>query len=234
ELKIQLENAIKVEKLAHLIKGIRIGKAKQTNTQLEEWTASTVKLEPATKGREEPILMIGVVNNPLKKKKPPKIKSIKEMIFPPIRNSASSVDPILISLRKEIRERMIDVYTTLSRFSCEQVNPLREISILITVEEALHHSSEQITFLIVRSDSPNNMLLRRTTIAGLRMIPSTMHSVILYQSKARPRVIMSEYQDVKRYELVKRLKETPPEAPLQVSECFNPEEKIIINSRYPE
>ncbi|GJR17247.1 hypothetical protein Tco_0965774 [Tanacetum coccineum] len=43
------------------------------------------------------------------------------------------------------------------------------------------------------------MLLGRTTIAGLGMIPSMMHSIVLYQSDAGPRVIMSEYQDVRRY-----------------------------------
>ncbi|GKC89716.1 hypothetical protein Tco_1150365, partial [Tanacetum coccineum] len=95
---------------------------------------------------------------------------------------------------------MRDVYITLSGFSGEQVSPLREISLLITVGEAPHHRSEQITFLIVRFDSPNNMLLERTEIAGLGMIPSTMHSAVLYQSKDGPRVIMSEYQDVRRCE----------------------------------
>ncbi|GJZ63644.1 hypothetical protein Tco_0620065 [Tanacetum coccineum] len=45
---------------------------------------------------------------------------------------------------------------------------------------------------------------------------------------------MSEYQDVRRFELVKRLKKTSPEAPLYISECFNPAGKIIINSRYLE
>nr|GEZ38395.1 reverse transcriptase domain-containing protein [Tanacetum cinerariifolium] len=86
--------------------------------------------------------------------------SIEEIIFHPIRNKAPSIDPILISvqvhirhvrrvvldggaacdiiyehcslkLRKEIRERMKDVYTTLSEFSSEQVNPLGEVSLLI-------------------------------------------------------------------------------------------------------
>ncbi|GKC09998.1 hypothetical protein Tco_1001608 [Tanacetum coccineum] len=211
---------------------VRKGKAKKTDIQLGEWIASAGKEKPSTEGKEEPILMIGVVNNLLKSKEPPKIISIEEMIFSPIRNRAPSVDPILI--KKDIRERMRDVYTTLSGFSSEQVNPLGEISLLIIVGEAPHYRNEQITFLIVRSDSPNNMLLVRTTIVRLGMIPSTMHSVVLYQSEAGPRVIMSEYQDVRRCELVKRLKETPPEAPLQVSECFNPEEKIIINSRHPE
>ncbi|GJR39012.1 hypothetical protein Tco_1214696 [Tanacetum coccineum] len=41
-------------------------------------------------------------------------------------------------------------------------------------------------------------LLGRTTIIGLGMIPSTMHSAVLYQSEAGPRFIMSEYQDVRR------------------------------------
>ncbi|GKD38037.1 hypothetical protein Tco_1258244, partial [Tanacetum coccineum] len=199
ELKSQIEEAVRSGKLAHLIKGIRKGKAKQADAQLREWIALTVKAEQAMEGKEEPILMIGMVSDPLKKKEPPKIMSIEEMIFLPIRNSS----------KKKLEKKMRDVYTTLSGFSNEQVNPLREISLLIIVGEAPHH--------------------RR-----LGMIPSTMHSAVLYQSEAGPRVIMSEYQDVRRCELVKRLKETPLEAPLQVSECFNPKEKIIINSRCPE
>ncbi|GJZ38974.1 hypothetical protein Tco_0585537 [Tanacetum coccineum] len=188
ELKSHIEKTIKSGKLAYLIKGIRKGKAEQTDTQLEEWIAPTVKAKPATEGKEEPILVIGMVNNPLKRNEPPIIISIEEIIFPPIRNRAPS-------LGKEIREKMRDVYTTLSGFSGKQVNPLGEISLLIIVGEAPHHKNERITFLIVRFDSPNNMLIGRTATAGLGMIPSMMHSAVLYQSEARPMVIMSEYQD---------------------------------------
>ncbi|GJR06848.1 hypothetical protein Tco_0529832 [Tanacetum coccineum] len=247
KLKSQIEEAVKSGKLAHLIKGIRKAKAKQTDTQLGEWIAPTVKAEPTMKGKDEHIFMIGMVNNPLKRKEPPKIMSIEEMIFPPIRNRAPFVDHIIITIqvyerhvgrvlleggavcdiiykhfflnpRKEIREKMRDVYTTLSGFSDKQVNPLGEISLLVNVGEALHHMSDQITFLIVYSDSPNNMLFGRTAIAGLGMIPSTMHFAVPYQSEARPRAIMSEYQDIRRYELVKRLKETPLEAPLHAKQ----------------
>ncbi|GJY60289.1 hypothetical protein Tco_0460946 [Tanacetum coccineum] len=218
ELKSQIEEAVRSGKLAHLIKGIRKGKAKQADAQLREWIAPTIKAKQATKWKEEPILMIRMVNNPLKRKGPPKIMSIEEMIFSPIHNRAPFVDPILISVQvygrhvgrvlldggaacdkkyehcflkliKEIREKMRDIYTTLSRFSGEQVNPLGEISLLITVGEALYHKSEQITFLIVCSDSPNNMLFGRTAIAGLGMIPSMMHSAVLYQPEVRRWVI---------------------------------------------
>ncbi|GJX46530.1 hypothetical protein Tco_0271720 [Tanacetum coccineum] len=75
------------------------------------------------------------------------------------------------------------------------------------------------------------MLFGRTTIAELGMTPSTMHSAMLYQSKIGLRVIMSEYQNMRRYEQEKRLKESLLEAPFQLFECFNLEEKVIINQR---
>ncbi|GKF98575.1 hypothetical protein Tco_0297358, partial [Tanacetum coccineum] len=50
--------------------------------QLREWQALAVKAESVVEGKEEPILMIGVVNNPLKKKEPPRIMSVDEMRFP--------------------------------------------------------------------------------------------------------------------------------------------------------
>ncbi|GKA39040.1 hypothetical protein Tco_0731591 [Tanacetum coccineum] len=61
----------------------RKGKAKKTDIQLGEWIASAGKAKPSTEGKEEPILMIGVVNNLLKSKEPPKIMSIEEMIYHP-------------------------------------------------------------------------------------------------------------------------------------------------------
>ncbi|GJS81856.1 hypothetical protein Tco_0748397 [Tanacetum coccineum] len=74
----------------------------------------------------------------------------------------------------------------------------------------------------------------KTAIAELGMTPSTMHYAALYQSEEGPRVIMSEYQDIRRCEQVKRLKESLSEVPLEVSECVNLEEKIITNQKYPE
>nr|GEX21375.1 hypothetical protein [Tanacetum cinerariifolium] len=96
ELKSQTEEAVRLGKLAYLIKGIRKKKAKQADAQLREWIALTVKVKQAAKGKQEPILMIGMVNNPLKSKEPLKIMSIEEKVFSPIRNRAPFIDPILI------------------------------------------------------------------------------------------------------------------------------------------
>ncbi|GJR65821.1 reverse transcriptase domain-containing protein [Tanacetum coccineum] len=155
-----------------------------------------VKAKPVTEGKEEPILMIGVLNNPLKRKEPSRIMSLEEMIFPQIHNRAPSMDPILISilvygrqvgknlldrgvacdiiyencflkLRIEVIERRKDVYTILLRFFDEQVSPLGEISLKITVGKAPHHRSEHIMNLVVYFDSSQNMLFRRTAIVEL-------------------------------------------------------------------
>ncbi|GJR68986.1 hypothetical protein Tco_0015051 [Tanacetum coccineum] len=89
----------KVREVGPFDKGNQEGKAKKADAQLGEWITPTVKAEQATKGKEEPILKIGMVNNPLKRKEPPKIMIIKEMVFPPTRNRVPSVDVILISVQ---------------------------------------------------------------------------------------------------------------------------------------
>ncbi|GKC30029.1 hypothetical protein Tco_1037323 [Tanacetum coccineum] len=162
ELKNYIEEAIKLKKLAYLIKGNRKGRAKQADNPLGEWAAPTMKMKPVIDGKEESILMI--------------------------------------VLRKEVWESRKDTYTTLLGFSGEQVNSLGEISLQIT----------------------------------LGMIPSTMHFAVLYPSEIGPKFIMSEYQDIRRCEQIKRLKESFPEAPLMVSECVNLEEKVIVYQKYPE
>ncbi|GJS72576.1 hypothetical protein Tco_0705417 [Tanacetum coccineum] len=186
ELKIQIEEAVKSTKLAHLVKGIRKGKAQKKESQPEEWAPPTVKAEPITDGKEEPILMVGVVNNPLKRKEPPKIMSVEEMIFPSIRNRDPSVDPILIS---------VQVYG-------------RQVG-RVLLEELSLQNWESLPFY--------NALANPVA-----------------SQKQGPRVIMSEYRDIRRCEQVKRLKELLSEAPLEVFKCIYPEEKVIVNHRYPE
>ncbi|GKD39504.1 hypothetical protein Tco_1259711 [Tanacetum coccineum] len=225
ELKNQIEEAVKSRKLAHLVKGIRKRKAKHADTQLRGWVTLTVKAEPTTNEKEKPIPMIRIVNNPLKTT--PKNHEHRGNNISPNLKQNPSVDPILISVQvqgrqvgrvlldggpacdiiyehcflkfqKEIREKRKDVYTTLSGFFGMQVTPLGEISLQIIVREAPHHRNERITFLIVQSESPNNMLFGRTSITELGMIPSTMHFAVLYQSEIGPRVIMSENQDMSK------------------------------------
>nr|GEV38607.1 reverse transcriptase domain-containing protein [Tanacetum cinerariifolium] len=106
ELENQIEEVVKLGKLAHLIKGIRKGKAKQTNTQPGEWVAQAVKVEPAMQGKEEPILMIR--------------KTCGESPVGWRSSLRHNYKYCFLKLIKEIKERTRDVYTSLSGFSGEQ------------------------------------------------------------------------------------------------------------------
>ncbi|GJY82202.1 hypothetical protein Tco_0494953 [Tanacetum coccineum] len=119
EVKSQIEEALKSRKLAHLVKGIRKGKAKLTDTQLGERLTPAIKMKPVAVRKEEPILMVG---------------------------------------------------------NC---------------------------YCRIGSDTLNNALS------------------VLCQSEVGPRVIMFEYQDIRRCEQVKRLKESLSEVPLEVSNVNN-------------
>ncbi|GJV43226.1 hypothetical protein Tco_1427762 [Tanacetum coccineum] len=68
ELKSQIEESVKSGKLSHLVKRNKKGKAKQMDAQLGDCATPVVEAEPIMEGKEDPILMVGVVKNPLKGK----------------------------------------------------------------------------------------------------------------------------------------------------------------------
>nr|GEU81641.1 hypothetical protein [Tanacetum cinerariifolium] len=69
ELKNKTKEAVKSRKWAYLIKGIKKGRAKQADNQLEEWTAPAMNADLLVEGKEETIFMIRVTNNPIQRKK---------------------------------------------------------------------------------------------------------------------------------------------------------------------
>ncbi|GJW93738.1 hypothetical protein Tco_0173410 [Tanacetum coccineum] len=52
------------------------------------WTTPSVKAELVVDGKKDPILMIEVINNPLKRKEPLRIMSVEEMISPHSKHSS--------------------------------------------------------------------------------------------------------------------------------------------------
>ncbi|GJT47193.1 hypothetical protein Tco_0955908 [Tanacetum coccineum] len=157
--------------------------------------------------------------------------SVEEIIFPPIRNRTPSVDPILISVqvyRRQVGRVLLD-----GGAACDIIYEHCFLMLRNEVRERRKDIYTTLSGFFVQSDSSQNILFGRTAIAELEMIPSTMHFAVLYSSKIGPIVIMSEYQDIRRREQIKGLKESLP-ASLMVSECVTPEEKVMVNQKHPE
>ncbi|GJV73425.1 reverse transcriptase domain-containing protein [Tanacetum coccineum] len=86
---------------------------------------------------------------------------------------------------------------------------------------------------IVRSNSPYNMLLRRTTMQKMGMVVFTIHGAVKFHTTQGIRTMFSTHESDK-INGVKKIKETSLTNTEGVLSCTDAEEKIIVNSKYPE
>ncbi|GKE03265.1 hypothetical protein Tco_1395283 [Tanacetum coccineum] len=190
ELKHQIAEAVKSGQLAHLVKGIKKKKEKVSDTQLGEWKEEKKKAKPT----ETHVLMISRRScNPRKRHVEEDYNEVGEITFPLVTKDKSSADPVIIKayvlgrqvnrvyldrrssyeliyehcflkLKPSIRSFRVDSKTPLIGFSGEYSWPLGELPLEITIGEGLLIVTKTLNFVIVRCDSPYNMLLGRTAM----------------------------------------------------------------------
>ncbi|GJZ74537.1 reverse transcriptase domain-containing protein [Tanacetum coccineum] len=167
-----------------------------------------------------PILMISGRNRN-KKKRPANHGGIGEITFPPLPNVGSS-DPVIIKvyisgrqvnrayldggsscdviyehcflkLKPSIRSLRVDSNTPLVGFSGEQSWPLGEIPQEVTIGEGPIAVTKTLTFVIIKSDSPHNLLLGRTAMQQMGIVVSTVYEAIKFHTPRGSGTIFSEY-----------------------------------------
>ncbi|GKD85562.1 hypothetical protein Tco_1356716, partial [Tanacetum coccineum] len=72
--------------------------------------------------------------------------------------------------------------TPLVSFSGEQSWPLGEIPLEVTIGEGPIAIMKTLTFLIVKSDSPHNLLLGRIAMQQMRIVVSIVHEAIKFHT----------------------------------------------------
>ncbi|GJY62638.1 reverse transcriptase domain-containing protein [Tanacetum coccineum] len=190
ELRHHIEEAIKSGQLAYLVKGIKKGKAKASDTQLGEWKKGDKDIIPA----EASILMISRESPTLKRKSMENsINGTWDITFPYVFGFDNSSDLVIIwvrisgrqvnraymdsdsscdviyehcflKLKPSIRALRVDSKVPLVGFLGEHSWPLGEVPIEVTVGESPYTYTETLNFVIVRSDSHHNLLLGRTAM----------------------------------------------------------------------
>ncbi|GJZ88518.1 reverse transcriptase domain-containing protein [Tanacetum coccineum] len=147
------------------------------------------------------------------KKRPANHGGIGEITFPPLPNVGSS-DPVIIKvyisgrqvnrayldggsscdviykhcflkLKPLMRSIRVDSNTSLVGFSGEKSWPLGEIHLEVTIREGPVAVTKTLTFVIVKSDSPHNLLLGRTAIQQIGIVVFIVHGAIKFHT---PRV----------------------------------------------
>ncbi|GJR65126.1 reverse transcriptase domain-containing protein [Tanacetum coccineum] len=156
ELKHQIEEAVKSGKLAHLVKGVKEKKEKTTGTRSEE----------RKKEEKKPILdkvyvlMISGKSRNVKKR-PANHGGIGEIAFPP---------PSKCGLIRSCHNQG------------EQSWPLGEIPLEVTIGEGPIAITKTLTFVIIKSYSPHNLLLGRTAMQQMGIVVSTVHGAIKFHT----------------------------------------------------
>ncbi|GJR48125.1 hypothetical protein Tco_1316228 [Tanacetum coccineum] len=194
ELRHHIKEAIRSGQLAHLVKGIKKRKAKTLYTQSGEgkmYDKDIVQVEAY-------ILMINR-KTPISKRKYSEepIDGIAEITFPPVSGFNNSSNSVIIKLNLSIKVLRVDSKILLVGFSGEHSWPLEEVSLEVTIGERSYTRTKTLNFVIVRSGSPHNLLLRRTAMQKMGIVVSTIHRAIKFYTLYGIGTVPSTYESSK-------------------------------------
>ncbi|GJS52965.1 reverse transcriptase domain-containing protein [Tanacetum coccineum] len=181
---------------------------------------------------EAPILVIRQDESYTKNKVKGLASEGKEITFPS--GGSNSSAPVVIKAKifgREVNRVHMD-----GGSSCEGKNPglLGKIPLEITIGDPPLTRKETLNFVIVKSDSPYNMLLGRTTMQKMGIVVSTIHGAIKFHTTEGIGIVFSTYKSNKVKEGMKKIIETPPASEKGVFSCTTIEEKVVVNNKYPE
>nr|GEX15819.1 hypothetical protein [Tanacetum cinerariifolium] len=94
-------------------------------------------------------------------------------------------------LNLTIKATKVDLKTPLVGFSGEHSWSVSEVPLEITIGDAPLLRTETLNFVIVRFDSPHNMLFRRTVMQRMGIVVLTIHVAIKFHTKKGIRTVLS-------------------------------------------
>nr|GEW62808.1 reverse transcriptase domain-containing protein [Tanacetum cinerariifolium] len=81
-------------------------------------------------------------------------------------------------LRPEFKKQLIPATTPLIGFSGEIIWPIGQIQLLVKIKDEEHSASAWMNFMVVRSQSSYNGIIRRLGVRKLQAVPSTAHGML--------------------------------------------------------
>nr|GEV15644.1 Gag-Pol polyprotein [Tanacetum cinerariifolium] len=211
--------AVKSGQLAHLVKCLKKGKAKAFDTQLGEWKKGDKGIARA----KAPILMVNRESHtPKRKSTEESINGTWEITFPSVLGFDNSSDLVIIKLKPSIRSFRVDSKILLVGFLGEHSWTLGEVPLEVTMGESPYIRTKTLNFVIVRSNSPYNLLLGRTTMHKIGIVVSMIYAVITFHTPRGIGIVFSTYESNKVEEEQKKVKEITPERLRSINIKLNP------------
>ncbi|GKE60658.1 hypothetical protein Tco_1511025 [Tanacetum coccineum] len=208
ELRHQIEEAVRSGQLSHLVKGIKKGKMRVSDTQ-----QGIKKENKETTPVKAPVLMISRQDQNQKRKSAGElINGLGEITFPHVSGSTHGF----------------------CFFSREHSWPLGKVPLEVTIGDSSLTRTEVLNFVIIRSNSLHNLLLGRTAMQRMGIVVSTIYKAINFHTPKGIGTVLSTYEPPERDERKKKPKATCLEIAKNVCSCEDAKERIIVNTKYPE
>nr|GEX17731.1 hypothetical protein [Tanacetum cinerariifolium] len=116
----------------------------------------------------------------------------------------------------------------------EYSRPLGEVLLEITIGEGPLTVTKTLNFAIVRSDSPHNLLLRRTAMQQMGIVVSTIHGAIKFHTHRGIGTVLSQYNPHRSEEKQIITNEEHQEDAKDIHSCVVAQEMIVVSAQYPE
>nr|GEU93594.1 reverse transcriptase domain-containing protein [Tanacetum cinerariifolium] len=198
----QIEEMLKAGKLSHLIKEL-----KQNNGK--DQAKAEKKEETSGKEKPLAILMVQPWQRVAKQKITQTFSPKSVISFSPLGEEDETEGPMIIEAEMrgnfvhrmyvdggfsseilyehrfnrfclEVKSQMIPAATPLLGFSGEIIGPLGQISLLVKIRDGEHSPSAWMNFMIVRSPSPYNRIIRRKKLRRIQAVSSTAHEMLKF------------------------------------------------------
>ncbi|GKA56958.1 reverse transcriptase domain-containing protein [Tanacetum coccineum] len=205
QLRNHIEEAVKSGQLTHLVKGIKKEKVKASENQQTEG-----KKDKSTTPAEAPILMIRQDESYTKNKFEGLTTESKEITFP----SGGSYSSAPVVIKAKVFGREVNRVHMDSGSSCKVIYEhcfmKLKPCIRASKETPPLTRKETLDFVIVKSDSPYNMLLGRTAMQKIEIMVSTFTGP---SNSTSPEGLVWYFRHIesdKIKERMKKVRETPP------------------------
>ncbi|GKC45220.1 hypothetical protein Tco_1062942 [Tanacetum coccineum] len=146
------------------------------------------------------------------------------------KGETSSKDKALAILMTPPGNQMVLATAPLIGFSGEIIWPLGKLSLLVKIGDEEHSASTWMNFVVVRSSSPYNEIIRRPGVRKIQAVSSTAHRMIKFLITGGVLILRSSKIILIECAAVSGPEEQPPAAPQATEERI----KVAINPDYLE
>nr|XP_043615708.1 uncharacterized protein LOC122587593 [Erigeron canadensis] len=195
-----------------------------TSTRNEEWKKVAINSPPVEdeEASEAPIVIEAIIGN----------HPVKRIHLDTGSGCEIMYEHCFLKLKAALRRMRKENASPLVGFSGERTWSLGEVTLNVTVGSIPRIRTEALTFMIVREKSPYKVILGRSAMRRMGMVPSPIHSIVKFPTPHGVGSVKTEPRPERQCAQVTALEQGESSKKGEAIEAET--EKLYINNEYPE